>query len=133
MELTEPLPPVWADVDRLRYILINLMDNAVKFTEAGEVVMSAEANAENVLIHVRDTGPGVSEGQRRYLFEPFQHALADSAPEGASGTGLGLPVSRLLAMRHGGDLLVRTAVGKGSTFTLQLPRRPAGTPPPPEK
>ncbi len=133
MELTEPLPPVWADIDRLRYILINLMDNAVKFAETGEVVMSAEANAENVLIHVRDTGPGVSEGQRRYLFEPFQHARADSAPEGASGTGLGLPVSRLLAMRHGGDLLVQTAVGKGSTFTLQLPRRPAGAPPPSEK
>lgn len=131
MHLTEPLPPVWADLDRLRYILINLMDNAVKYTEAGEVVMTAEATDEHVLIHVRDTGPGVSEEQRRYLFEPFQHARADTAPEGVSGTGLGLPVSRLLAMRHGGDLLVETAVGKGSTFTLRLPRRPSGAPPPP--
>ena len=133
MHLTEPLPPVWADIDRLRYILINLMDNAVKYTEAGEVVLSAEATEEYVLIHVRDTGPGVSEGQRRYLFEPFQHARADTASEDISGTGLGLPVSRLLAMRHGGDLLVETAVGKGSTFTLRLPRRPGGAPPPPEK
>ncbi len=133
MHLTEPLPPVWADIDRLRYILINLMDNAVKYTEAGEVVMSAEATEEYVLIHVRDTGPGVSEEQRRYLFEPFQHARTGAAPESVSGTGLGLPVSRLLAMRHGGDLLVETAVGKGSTFTLRLPRQPGGAPPPPEK
>ncbi len=130
--LTEPLPRVWADIDRLRYILINLMDNAVKYTEAGEVVMSAEATEEHVLIHVRDTGPGVSEGQRRYLFEPFQHARPDTAPQDASGTGLGLPVSRLLAMRHGGDLLVQTAVGRGSVFTLRLPRQHGGAPPPPK-
>ncbi len=128
---TEPLPPVWADIDRLRYILINLMSNAVKFTEAGQVVLSADTAGSDVLITVRDTGPGLSEEELRYLFEPFQHQRAPAVdPE--DGTGLGLPVARLLAMRHGGDLTVETTPGAGNTFVLRLPIRPDGAPPPPD-
>jgi signal transduction histidine kinase len=128
--LAEPLPPVWADLDRLRYILINLMSNAVKFTPSGEVVMSADFDDETVRIHVRDTGPGISEDELRYLFQPFQHQRGSTA-SGGKGTGLGLPVSRLLAMRHGGDLTVESVLHQGSTFTLNLPRLPDGAPPPP--
>jgi signal transduction histidine kinase len=130
--LTDPLPPVWADADRLRYILINLTGNAVKFTEAGEVVVSADFDEEWVRVHVRDTGPGIGDDERRTLFEPFQHQRGSTGVEG-KGTGLGLPVSRLLAMRHGGDLTVESRVREGSVFTLNLPRRPDGSPPPPEK
>jgi signal transduction histidine kinase len=131
MHLTEPLPPVWVDLERLRYILMNLVSNAIKFTESGEVVLSADFDRDSVYIHVRDTGPGIGDDDRRYLFDPFQHPR--SQPEsGAKGTGLGLPVSRLLAMRHGGDLTVETTLREGSIFTLNLPRRPEGAPPPPE-
>lgn len=129
MHLTTPLPPVWVDVDRLRYILINLMSNAVKYTEKGEVVLSASATDADVLITVRDTGPGIGDDEMRYLFEPFQH---QSAPVVADqGTGLGLPVARLLAMRHGGDLMVETRLREGTMFTLRLPCHPDGAPPPP--
>ncbi len=131
MHLTEPLPPVWADVDRLRYILINLLSNAIKFTPAGEVVMRAEAREGRVLIQVRDTGPGIPDDILRYLFEPFQHQRGTTESAGR-GTGLGLPVARLLAMRHGGDLTVESVLNEGSTFTLWLPRHPDGAPDPPE-
>jgi signal transduction histidine kinase len=66
------------------------------------------------------------------LFEPFQHQRGSTASEG-KGTGLGLPVSRLLALMHGGDLTVDSALHRGSTFTLQLPCRPEGAPLPPDK
>lgn len=132
MHLTEPLPPVWADLERLRYILMNLLSNAIKFTTSGEVALSADFDPDKVYIHVRDSGPGISDDDRRYLFEPFQHQRGQPAPD-VKGTGLGLPVSRLLAMRHGGDLTVQTELRQGSTFTLNLPRHPDGAPPPPDK
>jgi signal transduction histidine kinase/HAMP domain-containing protein len=131
MHLTEPLPPIWADLERLRYILMNLVSNAIKFTESGEVVLSADFDQDAIHIHVRDTGPGIGDDDRRYLFEPFQHQRGQPEP-GEKGTGLGLPVSRLLAMRHGGDLTVKTTLRQGSTFTLNLPRHPDGAPPPPD-
>jgi signal transduction histidine kinase/methyl-accepting chemotaxis protein len=132
MHLTEPLPPLWADLERLRYILMNLMSNAIKFTESGEVVLSADFDADRVYIRVRDTGPGISDDDRRTLFDPFQHPRSPSKPN-VKSTGLGLPVSHLLAMRHGGDLTFESTLHEGSTFTLDLPRRPEGAPPPPEK
>jgi signal transduction histidine kinase len=131
LDLPGNLPPVWVDVERLRYILINLLSNAVKYSESGEVVLSAEADEREVRLRVRDTGPGISEDERRYLFEPFQHQKGSVGAEG-KGTGLGLPVSRLLAMRHGGDLTVESQLHQGSTFILHLPRQPEGAPPPPE-
>lgn len=128
----EDLPPVWADMERLRYILINLTSNAVKFTTEGEVVISADYDDKWVRIHVRDTGQGISEDDVRYLFQPFQHQQGSTGVEGR-GTGLGLPVSRLLAMQHGGDLTVESTLREGSTFTLNLPRHPDGAPPPPQE
>jgi len=118
------------DVTRLRQILVNLLSNAVKFTEAGEVVMSVRANGTRLLLRVRDTGPGISEDEVAHLFMPFQHMRGSTEGEG-KGTGLGLTVSRLLAALHGGDLTVESAPNQGSTFTLALPLRPEGAPPPP--
>jgi hypothetical protein len=83
-----------------------------------------------VQIHVKDTGPGIREDELMVLFEPFQHQRGSTASEG-KGTGLGLPVSRLLALMHGGDLTVDSMLHRGSTFTLTLPCRPEGAPPPP--
>lgn len=122
LEMEGTLPRVWADLDRLRYILINLMSNGVKFTERGEVVMAVEVLNEAVLIRVSDTGPGISDEELKHLFEPFQHQRGSIASEG-KGTGLGLPVSKLLAQMHGGDLSVESTLYEGSRFTLRLPRR----------
>ena len=128
--IDDDLPPVWADIDRLRYVLMSLMSNAVKFTPAGEVSMAAWADESAVYMAVRDTGPGIPKEELAYLFEPFQHQRGSTACDG-KGTGLGLPVSRLLALRHGGDLTVQSTLHQGSTFTLRLPRRPNGAPSPP--
>jgi signal transduction histidine kinase len=129
--LDRPLPPVWADIERLRYILMNLISNAIKFTESGDVVLSADFDADRVYLHVRDTGPGIGDDERRTLFDPFQQPRSP-AESGGKSTGLGLPVSHLLALRHGGDLTVDTTLHTGSTFTFDLPRHPDGAPPPPE-
>ncbi len=124
LHLTEPLPRVWADIDRLRYILINLMNNAVTHTLAGEIVISAHAAPDTapdaVRITVRDTGTGISDEELRYLFEPVQKQPVPQI-DFSRGTGLGMPIARLLAMRHGGDITVETAQHVGTTFTLSLP------------
>jgi len=122
LDMDGPVPPVWADLDRLRYILINLMSNGVKFTPQGEVVMAVEVQPDAVLIRVSDTGPGISDEELKHLFEPFQHQRGSIEAEG-KGTGLGLPVSKLLAQMHGGDLSVESTLHEGSRFTLRLPRR----------
>ncbi|MBN1201434.1 MAG: GAF domain-containing protein [Anaerolineae bacterium] len=132
LEMDESLPPVWADLYRLRYILINLMSNGVKFTDSGEVVLSASADADSITIRVQDTGTGIDKDAQRHLFEPFQHQRDNTASEG-KGTGLGLPVSHLLALLHGGELLVDSTPEQGSTFTLRLPRHPDDAPPLPEQ
>jgi signal transduction histidine kinase len=122
LDIADTLPPLWADLDRTRYILINLMSNAVKFTPSGEVTLSAVSENDQIVIRVKDTGPGIPDDELAVLFEPFQQERGSTASEG-KGTGLGLPVSRMLAQLQGGDLTVETKLNQGSTFTLRLPCR----------
>jgi signal transduction histidine kinase len=118
-----PLPPVHTDADRVRQILINLLSNAVKFTDAGQVTVSV-AHAENgtrggwVEVHVADTGTGIAEENHERIFHEFEQIVGASS---RGGTGLGLPISRKLARLLGGDLTVRSELGRGSVFTLRLP------------
>lgn len=105
------------DRQRVRQILVNLLGNAVKFTEQGEVVaISGGASDGRLHIAVRDTGPGIEPEQQTRIFEEFGQAGADS-----SGTGLGLAISRRLARLMQGDVTVESRPGHGSTFTLTLP------------
>lgn len=132
LDVPADLPLVQVDSDRLRYILITLMSNAVKFTPSGEVALRASFDDDWLYLRVHDSGPGITEDDQRYLFEPFQHQRG-SVSRAGKGTGLGLPVSRLLAQRHGGDLTLESTPGAGTTFTLALPRRTdavPGSPPP---
>ena len=111
------------DRDKVQQILINLLTNAVKFTpEGGAVTVSAERDAagEQVLVRVADTGVGIPPEKWTTVFEPFVQVQASHAGR-REGTGLGLSISRDLARGMGGDLLLRSAVGEGSTFTLVLP------------
>ena len=105
------------DRQRVRQILVNLVGNALKFTEAGEVeVTSARTDDARFHVAVRDTGPGISPEQQEVIFEEFQQAEA-----AAPGTGLGLPISRRLARAMGGDVTFESEPSRGSVFHLILP------------
>jgi PAS domain S-box-containing protein len=111
----------WADEDKSRQILLNLLANALKFTPAGgSIAVSAARSGRSAGIAVTDTGIGVPEDQLEQIFEPFVQAKrAVQARDG--GFGLGLAISRQLARAMQGDLTVVSIVGEGSTFTLTLP------------
>ncbi|HEY7877881.1 MAG TPA: ATP-binding protein, partial [Gemmatimonadaceae bacterium] len=113
---------VHADPDKVRQVLLNLMSNAVKFTNPGGRIVARVAQQEGeVWISVTDTGVGVPADKLEHIFEPFVQ-LDRELTSGHDGTGLGLAISRDLARAMGGDITVGSTVGRGSTFTLVLPR-----------
>jgi len=119
---------VWADEDKLRQVLLNLLTNAVKFTEPnGRVTVDVAPNddADTVLLRVTDTGIGIPAEKHEAIFDPFVQVHRHFT-RNTEGTGLGLAISRDLAHGMGADLLVESMVGKGSVFTLVL-RRESGT------
>ncbi|HSU14768.1 CHASE3 domain-containing protein [Longimicrobium sp.] len=117
---------VWveADPEKVVQVLLNLVGNAIKFTGAGgEVALSCvEDGDEMVAIHVRDTGRGIPPGQLPTIFEPFVQVDREQVAERQRGVGLGLAISRELAVAMGGALSVQSEPGKGSIFTLRLRR-----------
>lgn len=125
LDLTSPpgLPAVLADPEKFRQALINLMDNAIKYNrEGGGVRVSARALDGFVLISIRDTGPGIAAKDIPLLFERFRrlpHALPEYAK--VKGAGLGLAISRSWVRLMGGDIVIESEPGRGSTFTLSLP------------
>jgi len=110
-----------ADVTRTRQILINLLGNAIKFTDKGTVSVFVEETSQRVNISVSDTGPGIEKGELKKIFEAF-HQADSSQSRNAAGTGLGLSVARELAKLENGTIDVTSEVGAGSTFTLSLPK-----------
>jgi signal transduction histidine kinase len=116
---------VWADPDRVRQILLNLVMNAVKYatTPDARIVMSITATPEHVAIDVADNGPGIPGEQLAAIFDPFVQ-LPSGLSNRRGGVGLGLAISRDLARAMNGDLTVESTVGVGSRFTLRLPRAP---------
>ncbi|MBX3670179.1 MAG: PAS domain-containing protein [Rhodocyclaceae bacterium] len=117
-----PHLPAWVRGDplRLRQVLVNLLSNAFKFTDHGEVALSVYAGSEGVAFDVRDTGSGMSAEQLARLFQPFEQADGSTTRK-YGGTGLGLAISRKLARLMGGDLRAYSLQNAGSTFTLWLP------------
>ena len=118
----DPLVPAWVLVDaaRLRQILLNLIANAIKFTDHGEVSVKVSSTVEQLLFEVIDTGCGLSEQQQKRLFEPFQQA-DESVARRFGGTGLGLAICKRLSEAMQGRLGVKSQLGQGSTFWCQLP------------
>jgi signal transduction histidine kinase len=114
-----PLPVVRGDRDRLRQVLTNLLDNAVKYSPAGgEVEVEALAENGRISIEVRDRGPGIPAEHHALIFEKFGRVSGEHAKP---GSGLGLFIARSIAEAHGGSLEVRGREGEGTAFALELP------------
>jgi signal transduction histidine kinase len=114
-----PLPTVRGDRMRLRQVLANLIDNAVKWSNGGELVdVDVSATDGRVVVGVRDRGPGIPREEHGVIFEKFGRAKSGT---GRSGTGLGLFIARSIAEAHGGSVEVSSAPGEGAVFTLELP------------
>ncbi|MDN3559661.1 hybrid sensor histidine kinase/response regulator [Vreelandella neptunia] len=118
----DALVPAWVLVDagRLRQILLNLIANAIKFTDQGEVSIQVSSTVEHLLFEISDTGCGLSEEQQQRLFEPFQQA-DESVARRFGGTGLGLAICKRLSEAMQGHLGVKSRLGQGSTFWCELP------------
>ena len=114
-----------ADQMRLRQALLNLMSNANKFTERGTISINAHEQQENgrdwITISVADTGVGMTPEQMSKLFREFSQASSTTASK-YGGTGLGLAISKRFCQMMGGDITVASEPGRGSTFTIRLPR-----------
>lgn len=119
LELPENLPLITADTGRLRQILINLLNNASKFTDQGSITLGAEIQPPYLHLWVLDTGRGISEDALKRIFEPF--ATANSPKKSQEGIGLGLNITRRLVFLHHGRLSVESQPGQGSTFHVYLP------------
>ncbi len=119
LDLPNRLPMIQADPVRLRQILANLLSNAHKFTEQGEIALGATISPPHLQIWVRDTGIGIPLDQQEFIFEPFNQANGNNRRR--EGIGLGLSITRRLAALHGGSMAVESRPGQGSTFRLYLP------------
>ena len=120
VEVAPKMPAGHGDGRRLTQVVINLVGNAIKFTDAGEVVITAGATDGSFHLSVRDTGPGISAADQAKLFQEFQQA-DNAITRKKGGTGLGLAISKRIIEMHGGKIWVESQLGQGSTFSLTLP------------
>ena len=119
-EVAPGLPQGRGDERRLTQVLLNLVGNAIKFTDAGEVTIKVAAANGSFSVAVYDTGPGISATDQAKLFQEFQKA-DNSITRRKSGTGLGLAISKRIIEMHGGRIWVESELGRGSTFAFTLP------------
>jgi signal transduction histidine kinase len=120
VELPNDLPTAHGDERRLTQVLLNLVGNAIKFTNSGEVLIKAAAKNGAYTLSVRDTGPGIDPADQVKIFEEFQQA-DNSTTKTKGGTGLGLSIATRIVAMHGGRIWVESALGAGSTFFLNVP------------
>jgi PAS domain S-box-containing protein len=114
---------VGVDPEKVRQILLNLLTNAAKFTDpGGEIALSCDIDEHSLRIAVHDNGRGIEDGQLARVFDPFVQVDRHLTPQSQQGVGLGLAISRDLAIGMGGKLEAESVPGRGSTFTLMLPR-----------
>jgi signal transduction histidine kinase len=124
-EVAPNLPRGCGDGRRLTQVLLNLVGNAIKFTDSGEVAIKVSADDGSFSVAVHDTGPGISASDQAKLFQEFQQA-DNSITREKGGTGLGLAISKRIIALHGGKIWVDSVVGQGSVFTFAVPIRVEG-------
>jgi signal transduction histidine kinase len=122
VEVAPKMPPGYGDGRRLTQVLLNLVGNAVKFTDAGEVVIMAGAVDGSFHLSVRDTGPGIAAADQIKLFHEFQQ-VDNATTRKKGGTGLGLAISKRIIEMHGGKIWLESEVGQGSKFSFMVPIR----------
>ena len=120
-EVAKSLPIGLGDEQRLTQVLLNLVGNAIKFTDAGEVRVSATTVNSHFAVSVADTGPGIPEEHQARIFEQFHQV--DSSIKAKGGTGLGLAIAKQIVEMHGGRIWVESTPRKGSNFQMKLPIR----------
>ncbi len=119
-DISEEIPPIDADVERLRQIFYNLIGNALKFTRHGKIEVGASVRQDKAEVWIEDTGCGIPRDRLEDIFKPFYQVDSTETRE-AGGTGLGLSITKTLVELHGGNILVSSEEGKGSRFTFTLP------------
>jgi signal transduction histidine kinase len=131
-EFEPGLAPVLADEVRVRQVLLNLLSNASKFTDAGEIGLGARSDAREVVVWVRDSGIGIAPDDQPRIFGEFEQIENEESKQ-RGGTGLGLSICRWLIQMHGGRMWVESTVGKGSAFYFALPLASTASLPQPEE
>jgi signal transduction histidine kinase len=126
-EIAKPLPIGLGDEQRITQVLLNLIGNALKFTDTGEVRIAADTANGRFTVSASDTGPGIPPEERERIFEKFRQ-VDSSNTRAKGGTGLGLAIAREIVEMHGGRIWVESAIGRGSTFRMELPVRAAAAP-----
>ena len=121
-DVAKKLPIGLGDEQRLTQVLLNLVGNAIKFTDTGEVRITATAMIGHFTIAVTDTGPGIPAEELKRVFEQF-HQIDNSNTKAKGGTGLGLAIAKQIVELHGGRIWVESTLGQGATFQMQLPIR----------
>jgi signal transduction histidine kinase len=121
-DVAKGLPTGLGDEQRLTQVLLNLVGNAIKFTDTGEVRITVKTADEHFAVSVVDTGPGIPEQERTRIFEQF-HQVDAANTKAKGGTGLGLSISKQIVEMHGGTIWVESVLGQGSTFHMKLPVR----------
>jgi signal transduction histidine kinase/HAMP domain-containing protein len=122
LEVPPDLPPARGDERRLSQVLLNLVGNAIKFTDTGEVAIKASTANGSYTVAVRDTGPGIAEADQAKIFEEFQQSESTHT-KAKGGTGLGLAIAKRIVEMHGGRLWVESTLGDGATFFFTVPLR----------
>lgn len=125
VDVPETLPHIRIDPDRFEQVFINLLNNAAKFTSQGNVTLKAEVIGKTLRIEVSDTGEGIPQSDLATIFDKFhQVRKRDTLNRGSQGTGLGLAICKQIVTHYKGDISVISEVGKGSTFTVEIPLHP---------
>jgi CheY-like chemotaxis protein len=119
-QVAPDLPAVTGDQDRLIQVVINLISNAVKFTDAGTITCRATRRGGDLIVSVVDTGMGIAPSDQPKVFERFKQ-VGDTLTDKPKGTGLGLPICKEIVEHHGGRIWVESEIGRGSTFSFSLP------------
>jgi len=119
VQMADELPLIRGDRHRLTQVLLNIMSNACKFTERGSISLTAKRTADDVVVAIKDTGPGIAPEDHHAVFEAFKQTTTGLRKGG--GTGLGMPITKSLIEAHGGSITLDSKPDEGTTFTVTLP------------
>lgn len=120
LSIREPLPKIMADRDKIMQVIINLVSNAIKFTQRGCIVCTARVVKENIIVCISDTGVGIREEDKKFIFEKFSQ-VGDMLTNKPRGTGLGLAICKHIIEEHGGEIWVESETQKGTDFSFMIP------------